>query len=195
MDNSNEKPGYVLKFNEKFLCPKNESVTKDIIKGIVVLAIGVLLILWILLGKELKNEIPTSVWAGLLLMIGYLVTQGGHKAEPSPCELWFYDDFIIQYCEKRYYDKRHVQKEYYKFYYKDIKRCYYRTVSKKVAIYGMVEMTFYKYDKNGNVAEAPFLHKTIDSISTFYTVYDESTIDFVKEIEAHSPIKVEIEST
>lgn len=194
MENDNEKPSYVLKFNEKFIRPKNESVTKDIIKGIVTLAIAVLLVLWIVLGREFRNEIPVSVWAGLFLMIVYLVTQGGHEDYPSPCELWFYDDYIVQYCEKRYYDKRQVRKEYYKFYYKDIHHCYYRTVSQKIAIYGMVEMTFYKYDKNGNVAEVPSLHKTIDSISTFYTVFEPS-IDFVKEIEVHSPMKVEIQST
>ena len=55
-------------------------------------------------------------------------------------------------------------------------------------------VVIYKYDKNGNVAEVPSLHKTIDSISTFYTVFEPS-IDFVKEIEAHSPMKVEIQST
>ena len=33
MENGKEKPSYVLKFNEKFIRPKNESVTKDIIVG------------------------------------------------------------------------------------------------------------------------------------------------------------------
>ena len=51
MENGNEKPSYVLKFNEKFIRPKNESFTKDIIKGIVVLAIAAL-VLWIVLGRE-----------------------------------------------------------------------------------------------------------------------------------------------
>ncbi len=52
MENGNEKPSYVLKFNEKFIRPKNESFTKDIIKGIVVLAIAASLVLWIVLGRE-----------------------------------------------------------------------------------------------------------------------------------------------
>jgi hypothetical protein len=59
-------------------------------------------------------------------------------------------------------------------------------------IYGVVEATFYKYDKNGNLASTPCKHKTVDSISVFYTVF-EPNIDFVKEIEEHSPIKVQFE--
>jgi hypothetical protein len=123
-----------------------------------------------------------------------LIQQGGYERRPSPCELWFYDDYLVQYCERRYYNKRNIRREYYKFYYKDISRCVYRTVVNKIDIYGVVEATFYKYDMNGNLPSLPVKHKTVDSISVFYTVF-EPNIDFVKEIEEHSPIKVQFEKS
>lgn len=189
-----DTPKYVLKFNEGFMVPKKESLAKDIVK-VLLLIYGIgFIIAWFIMGSDIFKEIPVVTWLCVILAVTFIRQQGGYVRKPSPCELWFFDDYMVQYCERRYYKKNNIRKEYYKFYYKDIKRCLYRTVVNKIDMIGIVEATFYKYDKDGNIIEKPCHHITADSISVFYTVF-EPDIDFVKEIEEHSPIKVEFENS
>lgn len=189
-----ETPNYILKFNDGLMTPRKESTMKDIVRILVWIFFAVFLLAGILWGVEIFKEIPVMTWVCVLFAMGYLKSQGGVERKPSPCELWFYDDYMVQYCERRYYSKNNIRKEYYKFYYKDITRCLYRTVVQKFSIYGMVEATFYKYDKNGNVDPNACKHRKAESISVFYTVF-EPDIDFVREIETHTPIHVEYENS
>lgn len=189
-----DTPNYILKFNDGLLMPKKESVVKDIVKILVSLFWVIFLISLCIFGFDVFSEIPITTWLCILMAMGFLRQQGGYERKPSPCELWFYEEYIVQCCEKRYYNKNNIRKEYYKFYYKDIKRCLYRTIVKKIDICGVVEATFYKYDKKGNLKSILCKHITADSISVFYTIF-EPDIDFVKEIESHSPIHVEVENS
>lgn len=186
-----DKPNYILKFNDGLLTPKKESLAKDVVKILIIIYWSVLIISIFIIGFDVFREIPIVSWLCVLITILFLKQQGGHVRKPSPCELWFYDDYIVQYCERRYYNKNNIRREYYKFYYKDIKRCLYRSVVKKIDIYGIVEATFYRYNKNGTVSEQPYKHTTVDAVSVFYTIF-EPNINFIKEIEEHSPIKVEV---
>ena len=189
-----ETPNYILKFNDGLMAPKKESLTKDIVKTLFILFCALLLLCVAVFGLEVLKEFPVTVWICVLITIISLKSQGGYERKPSPCELRFYDDYLIQYCERRYYSKRNIRKEIYKFYYKDITRCLYRKNINKIDIFGIVEATFYKYDKAGMVQEKPCKQIKTDSISVFYTVF-EPEIDFVKEIETHSPIQVEWENS
>ena len=78
-------------------------------------------------------------------------------------------------------------------YYKDVKECTYRINIKKFVIYGNVEATHYKYEKNGRVDTNPCYHKNVDGIIKFYTVFSPN-IDFIAEIEKYSPLKVVIDN-
>lgn len=191
---NNEQPLYILKFNEGIMKPKVENKTKDIIKYLLGFATILIILVIIIFGFRVLREFSFSIFICYCIAIGYLIKNGGYERIPSPCELWFYENYLVQYCPKRYYSKNNIRKEYYKFNYKDIKRCLYRSVVNKFDIFGIVEATFYKYDKDGNVDSVPKHHITADSISVFYTVF-EPNIDFIKEIEEHSPIKVEIENS
>lgn len=42
--------------------------------------------------------------------------------KPYPSELWFYDDYMVHCRVITYYSKNNVRKEYYKFYYKDVRQ-------------------------------------------------------------------------
>ncbi len=108
-------------------------------------------------------------------------------------EIRFYDDYLILYREKKHYGSGIQRKMYDKFYYKDIHKCQYRTETKRINIYGKVEGKWYDYNKDGSLPTQPTYHKTTDSLDYFYTIFAQD-IDFVKEIEEHSPIKVEIEN-
>lgn len=189
-----DKPNYILKFNDSMMVPKNETLIKDIAKVLLLIFGIVLLLAIIIFGFGVWKELPGITWIGVFGAFGVLWQQGGYVKRPAPCELWFYDDYLVHHYEKLYYNKKCIRKEYSKFYYKDIKRCLYRTIVNKIVIYGMVEVTYYKYDKNGNIKEKPCHHQKLDGMGYFYTIF-EPNIDFVKEIESHCPIKVEYEES
>ena len=52
--------------------------------------------------------------------------------KPYPSELWFYDDYMVHCRVITYYSKNNVRKEYYKFYYKDVRQLLFRTPLYKV---------------------------------------------------------------
>lgn len=185
-----EKPNYVLKFNEGNMVPKNESIVRTILKGIMVFALIILIIGSVLSGSFLFFEMSLSAKICLFMAIGYLIKTGGHVRKPSPCELWFYDDYLILYRPKVYYSKNNIRQEWYKYNYKDIKKCEYRTKVKKINLYGVYMGVIRNYKKDGSLNPEPSYERTVDSICRFYTVF-EPKIDFVKEIETHSPIKIE----
>lgn len=76
--------------------------------------------------------------------------------------------------------------------YRDVKECTYRVQNHKILFLGKIEGIFYQYNRDGTLKEKPSYHKTTDSGTYFYTVF-EPEIDFVKEIEEHTPLKVAIE--
>ncbi len=185
-----QEPNYKLAFKEIILVSKNESKTKDIVKFLVMFFIFGGIGLSLLVGENIFSEFSFIVWVCILSGVVYLVKHSGNKQLSSDCELWFYDDRIVQYRPKVYYSKKMTRREYYIFLYKDIEKCWYRTTSGKIDIFGVVEQIFYDYDKNGNLKDKPSYHKTINSMNNFYVTL-EPDIDFVKIIETHSPIKVE----
>lgn len=188
-----KEPNYILKFNDGFLMPKKTTLLVKILK-LMLYVTSVALLFAIIFRFSIIKEIPMPAWLCFIIVACFVISQSGCERKPTPCELWFYDDYLIQYCERRQYNKRNIRMEYYKFYYKDIEKCLYRTVSHKFDIYGYVEATFYKYNEDGKIAGRPSKHVKAESISVFYTVFEPS-IDFVKEIETHSPIKVEFEES
>lgn len=180
-------PNYVLKFEDGLMQPRNESLQKDIINGILLIMVLIILLLAVF------AEVPAYLWfVGVVLILAGR-QYNGYERRPVQCELRFYDDYIIQYYERKYYSKSNIRREYYKFYYKDITKCLYRTVCNKIDIFGVVEAEFYRYMKDDVVCDTPSFHKTAKSCSVFYTVFARD-IDFVKEIEEHSPLKVEFGS-
>ena len=73
------------------------------------------------------------------------------------------------------------------------KKCVYRAKYERIDMYGMEEVTWYDYNKDGTVPERPTYHRSVDSLCFFYTMFDKD-IDYVAEIEQHSPIKVTIDN-
>lgn len=186
-------PNYVLKINEGELVPKKENSSDNPFKLVVLIIIGIIILGTIIFGENLFKEMS---WTSRILLISLFIGicfkgEGSHRV-PSPMEIQFYEDCLIVYREKRYINKRLYRKEYDKFFYKDIKKCEYRTRTKKVNIFGIVEGIWYDYNKDGSLPDKPSYHKTTDSSSYFYTIYAQE-VDFVAEFEKHSPIKVVVE--
>lgn len=186
----NENPNYVLKFNEGNMVPKHESTAKDIVKILFYIFLAILILGSILSGNFLFFEMSLSAKMCFFIIAGYLFKTGGYERKPSPCELYFYDEYLILFRPMVYYSKNNIRQEWHKYYYKDIKKCEYRTKVKKINLYGLYKGVYYKYKKDGTLNLTPSYDRTVDSICRFYTVF-EPNIDFVKEIETHSPIKIE----
>ena len=189
-----EEANYILKFNDGRLVPKNETLLFSIVQKLACAFALVLVVGSFLFHEFLLSGVSMTVWVCIIITVVYLIQNGGRIRKECYTELQFYNDFLIQYVPKHYISKKKSREEYYKIFYKDIKECNYRKVTKKVVILGKIEGIFYKYKKNGEVETEPSYHKITDTITKFYTIF-EPDIDFVREIEIHSPIKVNIQNT
>ena len=188
-----EKPNYVLKANEAALVPKNEKSLLRKLRVPVWIIVGVIILGSLIFQDNLFGELSGTTQALFIAMAIGVTYGGGYTRVPTPFEIRFYDDYLIVYRDRHYYSKKMIRKEYDKFYYKDIKKCVYRAKTKRINIFGIVEGMWYKYNKDGSLPEKPTYHKTTNSMCYFYTSADPE-VDFVSEIEKHSPIKVVVEN-
>lgn len=186
------QPNYVLKANEGVLVPKNDSTALHLIKKAFWIILGVIIIGSIIFQDNLFTELSWTAQV-LLIVIGIgILINGGNERVPSPFEIRFYDDYLVVYRNKHYYSKKVQRREYNKFYYKDIEKIEYRKNTKRIQIEGTIEAIWYDYNKDGTLPEKPNYHRTTEGgICYFYTT-EEPDVDFVSEIETHSPIKVAI---
>lgn len=186
-----ERANYVLKANEGVTVPKNESLSLAILKIGVWIITCIIIILSIISHDNMFSKIS---WVGIIILIILAIRVsfiGGYKRIPSPFEIQFYNDYIIIYREKRYRSRNVITKEFDKFFYKDIKKCEYMTITERINIQGIEEGIRYKYNKAGILIDKPIFHKICDHLCYFYT-NESPEIDFISEIENHSPIKVTI---
>lgn len=195
MNNNNQQPNYVLKFNET-----DSKKVKDrnyFIKKAVVIIIAIIVVLSIIFGENLFLELS---WTTRILLIaialGVLFT--GKKEEvPSPAELRFYDDYLLLFLEKKYYSEKSIKQEYLKMKYSDITKIKYlpNTSNKRFQIYGNGHSLHYDVKKDGSISAQPSRDKMFEQGMIYFSTNLNQNIDFIKEIEEHSPLKVEIDNT
>ena len=142
-----EQPNYVFKANEGVLVPKNNNPAFGYIKKAVWIIVGIIVIGSLIFQDNLFGKITWDTRI-LLIVLAFasLFLGGGSKRVPSPFEIWFYDEYLVIYREKLYFDRKVSRKMYDKFYYKDIHRCEYIKVNKRINIYGIVEGNWYNYN-------------------------------------------------
>lgn len=195
MNNNNQQPNYVLKFNET-----DSKKVKDrnyFIKKAVVIIIAIIVVLSIIFGENLFLKLS---WTTRILLIaialGVLFT--GKKEEvPSPAELRFYDDYLLLFLEKKYYSEKSIKQEYLKMKYSDITKIKYlpNTSNKRFQIYGNGHSLHYDVKKDGSISTQPSRDKMFEQGMIYFSTNLNQNIDFIKEIEEHSPLKVEIDNT
>lgn len=189
-----QEPNFKLVFKESVSVPKHEGVGNTIVKVLLLSFVLIGAIMSLMLGENIFKELSLQIWVCILIGVGYWIKNSGYVRVPSECELWFYDDRLVQFRSKRYYTKKTIRQEYRSFLYKDIKKCLYRRTTEQIHISGIVEGTYYNYDKNGMLGVEPSYHKVVDAGTYFYITL-EPNIDFVNIIETYSPLKVEIHDT
>lgn len=190
----NEQPNYVLKFNEtdrKKIKDKNY-----FIKKIIVIIIGIIVIASIIFGENLFLELS---WTARILLIalalGVLFT-GKSEDVPSPAELRFYDNYLVLFLHRKYYSDRCIRQEYLEMKYNDITKVKYlpNTSNKRFQIYGNGRSLHYDVKQDGSLSKEPSRDKLFQEGMIYFSTNLNQNIDFIKEIEDHSPLKVEIDN-
>ena len=166
------KPNYVLKFKDTIAVTDAAS---SVVGMMSVLASSAFIILLLWDWNVMAGIIGAAVTV-LLVKNGFFNAES-FKWESTPCELWFYDDYFIQYYERRQYGKNIIKKEYHKMYYRDVKECLFKKRSKKIGMIGLVDVVSYSYDSNGKIIEES-KEKKLDGY-TFVNFMAEPNINFV----------------
>lgn len=188
-----EKPSYILKLEESVLMPLPEKRSVRYFRyaswAIVILMVVGSLFFRTFLFLEMS-------FAGKILFVTLVINLfvGRTRQEDtlSYMELQFYDDYLVLYRPSRYYSKKVTRKEINKMPYKEISKCTYDKELERIHIYGTVFVKWYQYDKNGNCPVNPTVEKEVKDTLCYIRVKDMKHINFVSEIERHSPISVTV---
>ena len=112
------KPNYMIRSDEAVLRLVYDNKTFRLIVDILSIMSGLLLIGSIFFFKFSWFD---NVFFILFVICLNFIGNKRHKV-PSPLEIRFYDDYLVLYKEKHYYDPKTSNMEFYKIYYKDIKK-------------------------------------------------------------------------
>lgn len=189
-----QNPLFTVKSYELIRVPKKELKPIQYKLRNVVWAIVVVLILSSFLFKE--NMFSSISWVSRVLLILLAISvsyHGGYKRVKSQFEIWFYDDRMVFYRPKIYYDYKTTRLEYNTFYYTDVSKIVFRPETCRFNIEGKFLAQWYNYDlKSDTVVSKPKKNKEIDSLVWFYPDTADN-IDFVSIFEHYTKHKVEIQ--
>jgi len=187
-----EQPNYALKLNEAILVDKSKRIT--VMRKIVWIVVAIIIIGSFVFGDNLFGEL--SWFARItLIVIGIGVTFGGKKRVPSPMEIQFFDEYLMIYCQKHFFNEKCSRMIFNKMRYSTITDCVYKTKSERLHIYGDLEAVWYDYDKSGKLESEPSYNRTVKETFWWLGMDFAKDIDFIREIEEHSPIKVREENS
>lgn len=186
---------YVLKIDEAVLVPVKPSKIPAVVRKGVLAVWAAILLFSLLLGENLLGEMNGVMVVWLIgLSLAVLLYSPKKEYKPSEMELQLYDDKLILYRPQRYYDESTTRREFCEMKYSDITECLFKTRSGRIHIYGDGVTTWYNMKKDGTFPEKPSKVKRYKKGLVFFSTKCATDIDFVKEIEGHSPLRVSIEN-
>jgi hypothetical protein len=186
-----DSPNHVLRAQEGMLAPKNDNPMLGAVKIAVWVIAAVIIVGSFIFKDNLFGNLAWTTRITFIVIVIVVCFIGGNKRIPSQFEVRFYNDYLVVYREKQYYNKKLSSMEYFKFFYKDIKNCDYDKTTQRMNIQGVLEATWYNYNTDGSLPANPTKQKTADSICYFYLIGKDPD-SFISEFETHSPIKVNI---
>lgn len=132
----------------------------------------------------------------LLTVIALGVTFKGEKTDycPSPIEIQFYDDYFVIFSPARYYDRWETRQQIQRMNYQHVSRCVYDMRNTCIKIYGKGNSTWYKYKKDGTLPDKPTKVNDFSEGMFYFDTRLATDVDFIKEIETHSPLKITVEN-
>ncbi len=189
-----DEPNYVLRANEAVLLPVREpSAVRRTLKIGAGLITGIILAGSFVFQDNLVFALswPSRILLVLLVAAGFFCTE---KMEwtPSLMELRFYDDCLTLCLPERHYGRKKVRREINKMKYAQITKCAYKRQSMRIHFYGAGDSAWYRCG-NGLALSEPVKVRHWDRGMLYFSTRLEPDIDFVKEIEDHSPLRVIIE--
>ena len=191
-----DKPGYVLKFNEAVLMPTGEKNNFTFIKVGVWVIVCVLILGSFIFHDNLFSELSWTARVLLILLaVGVAFLHPKKKYTPSPIEIQFYDNYLVIYLPKRYYNRRVTRMEINRMNYTEITKCVIKTQSRRVHIYGGGTSTWFNYKPDGSLPQSPTQVRNYAAGMIYFNVQFSTNIDFKTEIESHSPIEVIVENS
>ena len=187
-------PNHVLKTSEAVLKPARDNSSAHKIKVTIWVVVAIILMASFVFRENIFSEL---YWTARCLLFALAIGtcfNGPKKVNmPSPIELQFYDSCLVLYRPKRYYSPKVTRREINTMKYSEITKCLYKAESQRIHFYGTVDAKWFNFDKTGAISKTPtydrVVHDTLLYISTRC-----SDVDFVSEIEAHSPIRVTVEN-
>lgn len=190
------KPNYVLKTNEAVLIPQNTTALQRMIKIGVLIIVAIIIVGSFVFHDNLFSEMSWTARILLIVLAVGIGFWGGKKVDtPSQMELQFYDDFLVFYLPKRYYSKTITRKQINTLKFSEISKCVYMARSCRIQIYGNGTSVWYNYKKNGELPDNPTENRQFTDGMIYFSTRCATDIDFKKEIEEHSPIKVIVENS
>lgn len=191
MDTAN----FVIKTNEAVLMPTEECKWKIIVRNCIWIIIGIMVMSSLILQVNIFDELS---WSAKILLIALTLGFGFYNRKkeytPSPMELRFYDDYLEFYLPKRYYSDRVIRKQINIIEYNESSKCVYKVKSKRIQIYGDGKALWYNYKKDGTIPLQPTDEHSFTDGMLYFNIQFATDIDFKKEIEEHSPLKVIMEN-
>ena len=138
-----DQPVYVIKSVESVWTYKYNGKIYDVLKKVVWILVILFIISSLFFHKNTFMELAFGTRLLLIIMsVIILGTAYATEKTPSPFEIRFYEDYMVVYREKYYYDRNLSRKEYDKFFYKDIERIQYKKNIERYNIYAWL---------NGNI--------------------------------------------
>ena len=115
-----DQPVYVIKSVESVWTYKYNGKIYDVLKKVVWILVILFIISSLFFHKNTFMELAFGTRLLLIIMsVIILGTAYATEKTPSPFEIRFYEDYMVVYREKYYYDRNLSRKEYDKFFYKD----------------------------------------------------------------------------
>lgn len=187
-------PSYVLRFNEAVLMTVDKKRSFLVIKICAGTVIGIIPLGTVLFKDNLFAKLSGVTKVLLfILAVRFGFYKGKKEYCPSPMEIWFYDDYFVEYKQKRCYSDRQYRKEIAILRYSDVTRVCFYSKSKRFHIYGSGRSIWYVYKQDGTFPQKPTKDKLFSGGLLFFNISLESEVDVISEIESHSPMKVTIE--
>lgn len=188
-----EEPKYVYKTNEKVDKPVSDSSVYSGIRIATWIIVGLIIICSLIFQSNLLGEMSwTTRMIFIALVIGGIFCHPKTQPTPSEMELWFYDDYFVVYKSNIYYDAKSSHREYFKFYFSDVSGMNYNCFTKRFNIYGKVDATFYKYNKDGTLPNEPYYHRITDGGICYFYVFDNDEKEIINMMETYVGQKVQI---
>lgn len=188
-----EQPIYVLKAHEVDKIPEGGTNQPFTTIKIIIWIIIVLILFFSLIFKD--NFFDSMSWTTrsilIMLAIGSLFMHKKQIVTPLVIEIQFYKEYLIVFRNKVFYSSKIKRREFYKFYYRDIKSINFDVITKRMNIEGLVEDIWYNYNSDGTLPIVPTYHMTVDSLCYFY-ILDNDVQMVLSIIENYSGFKIQL---